>query len=287
MGLGDNIMATGMAKSAVKRGKRIAFGDGSNILWDQHSEQIFRNNPNIASFGSERDDDVEWIPFYKGNRLYNKHDQTNDRWIWNCDFKAKPGEIFFTDKELTFAQKFGSDFVLIEPYVPTYKGCAENKTWPLNRYNNVVQMLKARGHNVRQFIHTGGALAGVGTIQTPTFRHALAVLAQAALYIGPEGGLHHGAAAVGIPAVVIFGGFIPPQVTGYDSHVNLTGGAEHACGSLTPCKHCKVAMENIASKEVYRVAKEILECSTLLHGSGEQSGQHLTLKNYSQESAEI
>lgn len=286
MGLGDNLMATGMAKGAAKRGKRVAFGNGETILWDQHSEQIFQDNPNVARPGSEGTSDLEWIPFYKGNRIYNRQDYARDRWIWNYDFKAIPGEMFFTDKELAFAKSFGEGFVLIEPHVPAYKGCAENKTWPLMRYGNVVRSLKNRGHHVRQFSYVGGALAGVNQIQAPTFRHALAILARAALYIGPEGGLHHGAAAVGTPAVVIFGGFIPPQVTGYDNHVNLTGGAK-ACGSLTPCKHCSEAMDEIGSKDVYRAAKEILECSTSSAGSGALSGQQFIPNGCLQASGEI
>lgn len=287
MGLGDNLMATGFAKGAAERGKRIAFGNGETIIWDQYSEQIFRDNPNIAIPGSEGASDLEWVPFYKGNRLYNRHDYSANKWIWNYDFKAIPGEMFFTDKELKFAKKFGKDFILIEPSVPDYKGCAPNKTWPANRYINVVQMLKARGHSVKQFSHNGRPLPGVEYIQAPSFRYALAIMAQAALYIGPEGGLHHGAAAVGIPAVVIFGGFIPPQVTGYDFHTNLTGNSEEACGSLTPCQHCRSAMEKIGSKDVYRAAKEILACSTSSVGSGEISGHRSMAKDYSQESGAI
>jgi hypothetical protein len=61
--------------------------------------------------------------------------------------------------------------------------------------------------------------------------------------------MHHGAAAMGVPGVVLFGGFIPPQVTGYLMHANLTGGAE-ACGSLNPCPHCAAAMQAISVDEV-------------------------------------
>ncbi len=258
MGLGDNLMAAGMAKGAAARGKRIAFGNGSNILWDQNSEQIFRNNPNIASPGDEADDDLEWIHFYKGHRIYNRHDYAKDKWIWNYDFKPMPGEIFFNDEELAFADKAAQNFIIVEPYVPEYKSCATNKTWPLIRYVHVVELLKRKGVSVQQFRNSGSPLPGVGTIKAPSFRHALAVLSRASLYIGPEGGLHHGAAAVKIPAVVIFGGFIPPQVTGYDSHTNMTGDSEKACGSLGPCSHCKQAMESIKVKHVYHAAKGIL-----------------------------
>ena len=65
-------------------------------------------------------------------------------------------------------------------------------------------------------------------IKTKGFRHALAVPQNASLYIGPEGGLHHGVASVGVAAVVLFGDFIPPAVTGYSHHANLTGGGDGA-----------------------------------------------------------
>lgn len=278
-----------MARGAAQRGKRIAFGDGSNIIWDQHSEQIFRGNPNIAKLGSEHDSDLEWIHHYKGHRLYNSQDHKRDRWIWNYDFRAQPGEIFFTNEEMNFANKVGKDFILIEPHVPEYKVGVINKKWPLQRYANVVEMLKRRGFNVQQFRNGGGAaLPGVGTIQALSFRHALAVLSQAALYIGPEGGLHHGAAAVGTPAVVVFGAWIPPQVTGYQTHINLTGGAQEFCGKLQPCHHCILAMEAIKSKHVYSAAKEILECrSTSLRGFMDRSGLQSTLNDCSQVSGAI
>lgn len=257
MGLGDNLMATGMAKGAASRGKRIAFGDGSTILWDHNSEQIFKNNPNIAPLGSEGDKDIEWIHFYKGNRIYNRHDHLNNRWIWNYNFKPIPGEMFFDEQELSFAKKFGKDFIIIEPHVPRYKSCAPNKTWPFYSYFKTAAMLREKGYVVRQFANGGPPLPEVQIIKAPSFRHALAIMARAALYIGPEGGLHHGAAAVGTPAVVIFGGFIPPQVTGYDFHINLAG-KEAACGSLTNCPHCAKAMTEIKIKHVYSAAKELL-----------------------------
>lgn len=248
MGHGDNLIATGMARGAAARGKRIAFGDGARIIWDQHSAQVFRNNPNVAPPGSERANDLEWVEFYKGHRVYNHC--INGQWIWNEEFSVVPGEMFFSQDELEFAEIHGRGFVLIEPNVPQFKSVAPNKQWPIDRYRRLAERLVKSGLDVRQFKYQGGAmLPGVQGIKTPSFRHALAVLRKAALYVGPEGGLHHGAAAVGIPAVVLFGGFIPPSVTGYSTHTNLTGGAA-ACGSLKRCRHCAVAMAAISVDEV-------------------------------------
>ncbi|RUW73678.1 glycosyltransferase family 9 protein [Mesorhizobium sp. M2A.F.Ca.ET.067.02.1.1] len=253
MGYGDQLMGSGLARGAAARGKRVALGDGRRILWDKHSEEIFRGNPNLAPPGSERDPDIEWMPFYKGHRLYNK--RLGPRWKWNFAFHAVPGELFFGASELTAGRRYSTGFVVIEPQSAQWKSVAANKDWGVKNFQAVADRLKAAGFRVVQFRGdlSAVALQGVEQLGTRSFRDALAVLAHAALYIGGEGGLHHGAAAVGIPAVVLFGGFIPPSVTGYATHTNLTGGAE-ACGSLNPCPHCRKAMQAISVGHVVAAA---------------------------------
>lgn len=259
MGYGDQLMATGMARGARDRGRRIAFGDRRLIRWDSRSAEVFGGNPNIAPPGAERDQDIEWLGYYKGQRLYNSHDRAKNRWIWNMDFRPIPGEVFFDQNEKRNGRRAGSGFVVIEPHVEAHKSSGPNKDWGFDNYQEVATRLIADGHKVIQFKSKTirQTLDGVPRLPTLSFRDALAILSHAALYIGPEGGLHHGAAAVDTQAVVIFGGFIPPQVTGYHDHANLTGGAE-ACGSLSPCEHCKKAMRSISVDEVYAAAKERL-----------------------------
>ncbi len=257
MGLGDQLLATGMARGARARGKKIAFGDGRKILWDKNSAEVFRNNPNIAKPGAERDQNVEWIPFYKGHRIYNT--QGRGRWLWNFDFQAKPGEVFFDNAERRIGRRHGRGFILIEPDVPSWKSVAPNKDWGRANYQALADRLKTEGFRLAQFRHDKSSppLNGVEGLKTLNFRDALALMSNGMLYVGPEGGMHHGAATVDKPAVVLFGGFIPPEVTGYRSHVNLTGGAE-ACGSLTPCQHCRKAMANISVEEVFAAVMETL-----------------------------
>jgi Glycosyltransferase family 9 (heptosyltransferase) len=254
MGAGDDILASGMARGAASRGKRIAFGDGRRIMWGPHSAEMFRGNPNIAPPGSEGAPDLEWIGYHKGNRLYNK--SGGDRWIWNYKFKAKPGEIYFSEEEREFARSF-LDCIVIEPNVPWQKTCAPNKQWPIERYQMVADEMGKRGHRLVQFKYPGMRykLDNVAQIATPSLRAGIGVLRLAAGYIGAEGGLHHGAAAVGTPAVVIFGGWIPPQVTGYDTHANLAVG--EACGMLRECAHCREAMDKITVEHVLGAAERV------------------------------
>jgi hypothetical protein len=254
VGIGDQLMATGMARGAARRGKRIAFGDGHRIIWDKNSLEIFRKNKNIAIPGSERDPDIEWIPFYRGHRIYNR--QEGNRWVWNMDFRPQPGQLYFSKHETDFADKLRPGFVLIEPNVPWWKTVAVNKDWGRAKYQAVAEALKATGHRVAQFSFGKVRLSGVEIIYAESFRHAAAALAKAKFAVLPEGGLHHAAAAVNLKAAVIFGGFIPPSVTGYDFHINLTGGAE-ACGSIHTCAHCRAALDAIQVKDVLAACQQL------------------------------
>ncbi len=241
-------MATGVARGAAVRGKRVALGDGKKIIWDQHSQHVFLHNPNLAPPGSEGARDLEWVAHYKGHRLYNT--QAASRWLWNLEFSATPGEVFLTEAEATLGRRNGRGFLVIEPNVPRWKTVAFNKDWGLARYQELATILIHRGHRLVQFNYGNQpVLRGVLQLKTRSFRDAVALLGNAWLYVGPEGGLHHAAAAVDVRAVVLFGGFIPPSVTGYATHMNLTGGAE-ACGSLNKCVHCYDAMAAISVNEV-------------------------------------
>lgn len=251
MGFGDSLMSTGLARGFRDRGKRAAFGDGTKIMWSRQDAHVFALNPNVAHPGEERARDLEWIANYKGRRLYNRQD--GNRWVWNMDFRATPGEVVFAPLEIMKAKRHPKGFVLIEPNVPAWKSVAPNKDWGRQRYQDVAMRLRHEGVRVAQLSY-GQPLSGVEILAVGTFRDALAALRRAAVYVGPEGGLHHGAAAVGVPAVVLFGGFIPPSVTGYDDHTNLTGGATDFCGSLNRCEHCRAALDQISPADVVAAA---------------------------------
>lgn len=252
-------MATGLARGMADRGRLAAFGDGSRIIWGPWSEEMFRYNHNVAKPEQQRSENLVWIAHHKGNRMYNR--QRNGKWVWNYDFRVTPGQFFFSDTEKGLANSFPKDrYTVVEPNVPWHKKVAGNKDWGEENYERVSQKLQRLGHRVVQFVHksTKRKLAGATYLEFQNFRDAIAVLSRAALYIGPEGGMHHASAAVGVNAVVLMGGFIPPAVVGYDSHVNLTGGAE-ACGNIEPCVHCRKAMSKITVDEVIESANQLLE----------------------------
>jgi hypothetical protein len=253
MGYGDEIMGSGMAKGAAARGKRVAFGDGNRIVWHRNNAaHIFAGNPNVAPPGCEHDDDLEWIAHYPGNRAYCRIvPGKRRRWDFTPGTQ-RIGELYLTATEFD-GVAVDPGFVLVESGV---KATAPNKQWPVDRYERVAALLRASGYHVLQL---NRRMANAETLPVTDFRHACAALARASLYVGPEGGLHHAAAALGVPAVVIFGGFISPEVTGYDSHVNLFSGDGLGCGYIDRCEHCSLAMEKISVEEVHDAATRVLE----------------------------
>jgi len=171
-----------------------------------------------------------------------------------------PGELFFERNELAAAAAAltaldTSRLVIIEPNT---KRQAPNKAWGAVRYSSVAWRLAKEGFEVVQFAGEQ-AIAGIPQISAATFKIACAVLRHARLYIGPEGGLHHAAAALQIPAVVIFGGYISPAVTGYKTHTNLFTGQGVGCGRVDPCGHCRDCMGKITVDDVLTPALEILK----------------------------
>jgi len=266
MGYGDDIIGTGLARAARATITpppkwKVGFGDGRKILWGPWSEEMFANNPHIARPGAESTVSV-WIDHYKGKRKYNVQSPDKQRWIWNYGFKVQPGEFFFDDEEqslINYERLTLGDFVVVEPNVPWQKSVAVNKDWG-DKYFHLTERLTKSGIQVVQFMHKNSVrrLRGVTQLQFQKFREVIATLSLAKLYIGPEGGMHHAAAATNVKAVVIMGGFIPPSVVGYDFHTNLTGGSQ-ACGSIQKCSHCQKAMERISVDEVFTAAMEKLK----------------------------
>ena len=95
-----------------------------------------------------------------------------------------------------------------------------------------------------------------------SFIAACGLLSGATAYVGPEGGLYHAAAALGVPAVAVFGGYIDPANQGYDDprYVNLYEpmDGESPCGQRIDCPHCMKAMAKITPDLVVHHVHELM-----------------------------
>ena len=92
------------------------------------------------------------------------------------------------------------------------------------------------------------------------FRTACALMSFCDCFLGWEGGFSHAAAALNKKAVVLFGGWIHPKVTGYKSHENIYfDHPKSPCGSVGYiCDHCEEARRSINVNYVYDKVISIL-----------------------------
>ncbi len=90
-----------------------------------------------------------------------------------------------------------------------------------------------------------------------TFRQAAAILSVCRAYVGPEGAMHHAAAALNIPSVVLWSEFISPEITGYETQRNIRH-ANATCGARVPCVGCRLSMELITVEEVLQELEAVL-----------------------------
>lgn len=249
MGIGDDLMACGEARHMhAKTGRKVCIRrrDGRpywSSVWD-----------GVPFLARRADANTDTIINGGGTRGYIGV-KYGDRWAWR-KYTARPAQIVFTPEERAFAAPHAGR-VMIEPHGKNVGHT--NKVYPFNRWLEVVRSMPGT-----QFVQCGAgdlpwlAEPNVKHVVTPSFRHAAAVLAGSRALVSGEGGLMHAAAAVGVRAVVVFGGFISPEVTGYDMHKNLFAGEGLGCGLRVNCQHCAKAMSRITPAMVVDNLKEIL-----------------------------
>lgn len=250
MGFGDELMVAGRARVQQQtdpRKCRPTFQGRTrwNIIWE--------NNPRIARL-EERGDFQELVARGADNMRPYHTAKTPERWTYNLAFRPDVGELYFSEAEREFGRRYWRH-VVIEPTLGP--GASPNKQW--GKWPELVTLMRAGGIVPVQLGAAGTEpLDGVQYIETQNFRKAAAVLANARAVVLPEGGLHHAAAALGVPGVVIFGGFTPVELTGYPMHRNLGVSLGDACGWRLPCKHCAAEMDKITPEQVFGELEAIL-----------------------------
>lgn len=253
MGIGDEIMASGEARKLVAgTNRRVAIIDARPGRQRHRWHEMWAGNPAIAAPGERFD--VEHRN-HGGHRPYIESKGVH-AWQWR-PYSPTPGEIFLSPAEHALAT-IAAGKVVIQPCLRD--GVVGNKQWGLDRWTQLVAL--APDLPWLQIGAPGAPrIPGTAWHETRSFRDACGVLSGARAAVLLEGGLHHAAAALGVRAVVIFGGFISPAVTGYDSHRNLFMGGERyplGCGMRIPCRHCADAMAGITPRQVLTELEVIL-----------------------------
>ena len=270
MGQGDEILATGEARKLYRsdpRHRPVAILDrNGKPRW----HGLWQGNPCVATPGAvAAGADVQRITNGPGCRPYIDYARMAREFAAvhpSRPFRTKIRDARlpyrFTKHrcargELRFFERLPpGGYVVIEPHT---KPSQVNRDWGWARWQAVVSAVKADWIQINpQGVRI---LAGVRHRPAASFEAACRLLLGAALYVGPEGGLYHAAAALGVPAVAIFGGWVSPANQGYDDMINLYEPmeGESPCGQRVPCAHCRDALGRISPETVVAYVKQALD----------------------------
>ena len=90
-----------------------------------------------------------------------------------------------------------------------------------------------------------------------TIENLVITLSSYKMVVCSEGGISHLAKALGIPAVVIYGGFANPEWNGYEDHINICNPLECSyCYNSYPCKN-KVERKCLRDITIEQVSNEV------------------------------
>lgn len=243
MGYGDELMAAGDARRMMRTDPRRV------RVVDRHGRprwhELWNGNARIARVDEQGD--FQTLVNGSGARPYHTH-YTDERWYYARGYRATPAELYIPGEDVAFGARYAGR-IIVEPHLKSR--ASPNKQWGWVRWNKLVWLMGRAGLRATQLGPPGTAmLEGAELIETTTFWRAAAVLLHARAAVLPEGGLHHAAAALGVPAVVLFGGFTPVELTGYATHHNLGAGFDDTCGMRTACEHCAGWMARYTPEEI-------------------------------------
>jgi hypothetical protein len=248
MGYGDEIMAAGQVRVLQHHSPaRTAIVDRvGRPRW----HALWQGNRLIATPAeAAADPQLPRLVNGPGCRPYIDYARsTEEHWAYTS-WRCAPGE-------LQVARREPQGYVVVEPHVK--RNASPNKQWGWARWQSLAESL--RDLDLVQLGARGvPALAGVRRLETGSFLEACSLLGGARAAVLPEGGLHHAAAALDVPAVVIFGSMVSPENMGYDGHDNIyRPHGSGPCGARIPCPACAAVMASIGVGEVARRLRRLV-----------------------------
>ena len=237
MGIGDEIMALGQAKAA---GRKVQILDkAGNRRW----HPLWERASYIARPGEPGD--FPGILNGPSCRPYIDYKRTTkDRWQFT-DWRTSRGELFGIRPDPR-----AEGLVLIEPHIKAT--ASPNKQW--GRWQELVD-----AYPEIAWAQLGNAgtkwLKRVVPLETRDFAHACNLIASCDTAVLPEGALHHVAGALGRRVVVLFGGYLRPETTGYQAHINLAVDDPEALGWRIRHPACARAWSKITPDTVFEAVE--------------------------------
>ena len=283
MGYGDDLLITNFAARIKKKYPERQIVIGNVAKQQAYHSIIYDNNPNISDCRKlDPNKPVHMINYHPGNRPYIDYKKSNiNNYVWNENFTPISGEIFFSKNEKDEAIKIIEESKIFWQKVnkQKYKKIVfletsstkiddkqfsikhKNKDWGYNNWKALIENLKNDYLIIHSVHDKTQQINGVFAPKDIDFRLGCAIMNNCDLYIGPEGGFGHVAAALKKKAALYFGGWISPRAIGYDFHENIYfEDKKSPCGKYKEiCDHCNDARNKITVKLFEDKIRKILD----------------------------
>jgi ADP-heptose:LPS heptosyltransferase len=264
-GLGDALFVSTVARELKKRRPEL------RIVTETHWQQIFHNNPDVAAAfpagGSPRPGSIP-VAYEEPWPPPRKH--VLEILCERLGLAAPELKTYYypTSEERVKARSIRTPssrpLVVVHPFSGFF--AARSKQWDFRHWKRFLELIPPEIETVR----FGGAEDPATPTDRPNHREIVgldlrivaALLQSADAFIGQESGLAHLATALGVPSVVIFTGFVPPDVFGYPQNVNLAPELPYApCWQKDGCPPCKaeICTRAIKPETVLEKTLETLE----------------------------
>ena len=266
-GLGDSVLFNSVVHELGQQtGKRYLVGTKHREIYQGNPHALILPFPQYANYkifrilGSVFGLKIHHIDYYYEGFPPKRHilELLCDR--VGLKKPIKTPSIFLSKKEneIRLLPDTGKPWVAIQSTgLSTW---TDNKNWGVENLRKVARLLE-KDFSIVQLGAPSDPSLGVnlelqGRLE---LRDVFIVLMQCKIFIGQVGFLMHAAASVGLPSVIVYGGFEAPWQSGYETNINLYTEVECApCWLESKCPYEKKCMTIISPQEVAEKAEILL-----------------------------
>ncbi|MGD9202355.1 MAG: glycosyltransferase family 9 protein [Chitinispirillia bacterium] len=205
-GYGDTLLVAAVARELKKKYGKI------EITVNRTRKELLDNNPNVDNIGQQYNG-VD-LNYHYGK--YNIKKNTGSTLIQimckkvSIENPENLVDIYFTKDEIKYADMHTSRIKKPVITIHTTSNNFDNsrKFWPVTYWERIVDILR----NNYTLIQLGNSdeipiRGSINFLGKQNIRLSIALIKKAKLHLGIVSSLMHGAAAVGTPAIILFGGF--------------------------------------------------------------------------------
>ena len=214
-GMGDNLLLTLLLPKLKEQNPT------NPIIVETEWPELFTNNPYPTWVTTKHLSTTKKHirPKYRINNVSKKSLYEKMMNYLGHEGKSEP-ELYLSDDEINQAKnKYPFHYIVTCP-VGKQSFTANRKEWGIENFQELIK--KFNNIKVVQVgSPTDELLESAIDARGLNIRESAAIIKNSLFFIGLEGGLMHITKSVGNRGVILYGGFIKPEISGYDNFINL------------------------------------------------------------------